>query len=903
MLQRNKWLIIFLFSPLLLIAQGETSNWYFGERAGLQFQNDGTVTPLRDGQLNTFEGCATISDSFGNLLFYTDGITVYTKNHLVMENGTNLYGDPSSTQSAIIVPKPQDPDKLYIFTVDTSVSEGDPNFGLNYSLVDMTLNDGNGAVIEKNIRLLNRCSEKITAIVKDCFEESIWVMTLASESGNTGIFNTYHAFEVNTLGVQTNPVKSSFGIAIEDPRGYLKFNADGSKLASANSSNGLYLYDFNKETGIVSGQLQLSILGVNPFPFGVEFSPNQQYLYIHSSNNAPAQEVGVHTSSLVQFDVFSDDINASQVHIDERPIFRGALQLGSNGKIYRTIAQNYFTGTPFLGVIENPNGAGNASNYQHNAVSLNGRNGTVGLPPFIQSFFEKTSLVQNADGTKSNTLTICDGESFTLQAEEITGATYNWEKNGVRITNNTATLDINSATLEDAGRYSLEIILPDLNTCPIQGEALIEINEIPETPTISLSQCDIDETDSEDGITAFNLEQIINDDNTYFFYESLTDAESDIFIAAPVGYINSTNFNSTVYYKKINANNCESTGRLNLEVVPTLTSSDNERTIFSCDNNPDDAVLSGSFDFFESIATSTLENFEVSFYGSRQDASLEVNSISSDYSGEATTIYARVENNNQCVSVLEISLAVNPTPSFDFPNSISFCTDGPPETITAPEGFDIYHWTRLDNNSATEISSTQSLTIIEPGFYVLEVGFAYTINGIITECTTSKQFEVIPSNRAIIDDVNIQDFSDNNRVEILVSGDGNYEFSIDGISYQDSNIFTNVAPGIITVYVQDKNNCGITEDLISVLGYPKFFTPNGDGINDFWQLIGVDSDFQSDSTVSIFDRYGKLVVFFNATSPGWDGTLNSRRLPESDYWFRTALGDGRVFQGHFALKR
>ena len=73
-------------------------------------------------------------------------------------------------------------------------------------------------------------------------------------------------------------------------------------------------------------------------------------------------------------------------------------------------------------------------------------------------------------------------------------------------------------------------------------------------------------------------------------------------------------------------------------------------------------------------------------------------------------------------------------------------------------------------------------------------------------------------------------------MEILVSGDGDYEFSLDGLAYQDSNTFTNVPPGIISVFIQDKNNCGITEELISVVGFPKFFTPNGDGVNDFWQL-------------------------------------------------------------------
>ncbi|MBT8301331.1 MAG: hypothetical protein KJO63_08385, partial [Maribacter sp.] len=128
--------------PALLLGQGETSNWYFGNNAGIRFNNNGTVTALDDGRLNTFEGCTTISNALGDLLFYTEGIVVYDRNHNVMQNGTGLYGDPSSTQSAIIVPQPLDPNIFYIFTVDTSVTETDPDFGLNYSIVDLTLNNG-----------------------------------------------------------------------------------------------------------------------------------------------------------------------------------------------------------------------------------------------------------------------------------------------------------------------------------------------------------------------------------------------------------------------------------------------------------------------------------------------------------------------------------------------------------------------------------------------------------------------------------------------------------------------------------------------------------------------------------------------------------------------------------------
>ena len=190
---RKLILIFVLISGISCFSQKEASNWYFGNNAGLHFNTDGSVTALTNGNLSTIEGCASISDTNGNLQFYTDGITVYNKNHAIMESG--LYGDPSSTQSAIIVPKPNDPNIYFIFTIDTSVGNNDPDFGFNYSIVDITLNGGLGGITLKNSNLLQDSSEKISAVVKDCISQSIWVITFASPTGApTNTYNTFHTF-------------------------------------------------------------------------------------------------------------------------------------------------------------------------------------------------------------------------------------------------------------------------------------------------------------------------------------------------------------------------------------------------------------------------------------------------------------------------------------------------------------------------------------------------------------------------------------------------------------------------------------------------------------------------------------------------------------------------------------
>lgn len=905
MLYRNCFILILCLSSYALFGQGQTANWYFGNGAGVSFNNDGTVTALDNGRISTFEGCASISDAAGNLILYTDGIRVFDRNHNIMQNGSGLFGDPSSTQSAIIVEKPDDPDILYIFTVDTSTFEGDPDRGLNYSTVDLTLNNGDGAIIEKNVNLLRDCSEKVAAVVKDCFDKSIWVVALGKENNADDHFDSYYAFEITATGVNTAPVASTFNtLNVRDPRGYLKFSADASTLASANSSSGLYLYDFDVNTGMLSNQERILVTAPNKFPYGIEFSSNQRFLYAHTSNNAPAGQVGGHSSSLVQYDLTAADIAASEIEIDRRSIYRGALQMAQNGKIYRTIAENYLRGTPFLGVIESPNELGAAANYIHNAVSLNGRNATQGLPPFIQSFFDRVDIIQNADGSSGSSLSICEGEQFTLAAESIPNATYNWEKDGNPIANSTNTLTVDPAGVTDSGRYSLEVILADPGECPIIGEAFISVNPLPQASPEVLIQCDASSTNSTDGIAPFNLEQAItSEDYSYSFYETATDLNTDNPISNPVGFINTNPFNQTIYYKIVDDQGCEDSSTLELQVRSVVFSPNDERNYYVCDEDPEDLLLDGTFDL-DALLNQEYPNTDVVLYTSLEDASLEQLPISGNYRTESTSIYARIENSNVCEDIDVINLIVNPTPLFTFEEEVLWCTDGPPIFLEAPAGFDLYRWYKNDGGSRQEVSTQQTTEISEIGDYVLEAGYRYVTNEGTFDCMNEVSFIVNPSNRAMIEDVLVEDISDNNKLEILVSGDGNYEYAInDEFSYQDSPMFENVDPGFVTVFVRDKNGCGVSQEIVSVIGYPKFFTPNGDNVNDTWQIIGIDTQFQSESIISIYNRYGRLMAQISPRTGGWNGTYNNSILPAADYWFKVALEDGRIFKGHFALKR
>jgi gliding motility-associated-like protein len=903
----KKFATIVLFGllfPFLLFSQGETSNWYFGNGAGIRFNNDGSVTNAQKSKLETLEGCATISDTFGGLLFYTDGITVYNQKHEIMLNGEALFGDPSSTQSALIVPKPEDPELFIIFTVDTSPFEGDPDYGLNYSVVDITEDNGLGAVIQKNVPLLEDCSEKITAVIKNCFEQSIWVVTLASQNGTSGVLNTFYAFEVNATGVLNSPVKTTFSnLQIEDPRGYLKFSPDGTKLAIANFNDGLILYDFDVTTGNVTNQQFINIPGVNKNSYGLEFSPNSTLLYVHATNEIGG--AGNHASSLLQFDITSADIDASLVELDNRPIYRGALQQGENGKIYRTITSSYNEGTPYLGVINNPNEVGSAANYIHNAVNLNGKNAMQGLPPFIQSFFGSTDLVKNTNGTTSSTQTLCSGEPLVLEADSIPGATYFWEKDGFPIaTANTYMYTLNTTSETDSGKYSVEIISADPLECPIIGESLINILPIPD-PNLVLSQCDIGPDDPTDGITLINLDEINdNADLNFYFYESIADRNIDNPLTNSQSYQNTQPFNQVLYYKVINTLGCTNLGEITIEVTPSAIVPSSISPIYTCDDSPLDGVLESNFDLEAIAANYTDPLTTVKLYASIGDAAAQINEISEfSLTTTSTTLFARLSEGNLCLGIEAIDLIVNPSPVPAMEETYVLCTDSGAVLLEGPGGFDSYRWFKKTGSGMIDLGNGQEISLTELGFYELETSYVYNINGTEISCGNSVSFRLVPSTRAVINDIEIRDFAANNTIEVSVSGEGNYEFSIDGANYQQIPYFSNVLPGFLRVYVRDMRGCGVTQKEISVMGYPKFFTPNGDGVNDFWQLTGFNEQFQSDAFVGIYDRYGTFVTQIPTQDIGWNGNVSSKIMPADDYWFRVELEDGRVFQGHFTLKR
>lgn len=368
-----KYLIAYVSLCILgfhsLQAQHQSDYWYFGEQAGIDFTS-GTAVARTDGALNTYEGCATISNSSGNLLFYTDGIKVWDANHSQMPNGNGLMGDLSSTQSAIIVPKPGSSNLYYIFTTDN----GGGSNGLRYSIVNMALQSGLGDVTIKNQLLSTPVTEKLTA-VQHINNQDVWVISHAFNSNN---FLAYH---VSAAGIDTNAVISSVGSSqgSMDFQGCLMTSPNGDKLADVVSimSNKIELFDFNNSNGVVSNPLLIS--GYNK-PYGIAFSPNGSRLYV--TTRQPYR--------IYQFNLLAGSPTAiinSATQIASGAAAGYTMQLGPDYKIY--VAKQNQT---FLSRINDPNALGTACNYQNNAVDLLGRKCKLGLPAFIQSYYQPDIL-------------------------------------------------------------------------------------------------------------------------------------------------------------------------------------------------------------------------------------------------------------------------------------------------------------------------------------------------------------------------------------------------------------------------------------------------------------------------------------------------------------------------------
>lgn len=317
-----------------------------------------------------------------------------------------------------------------------------------------------------------------------------------------------------------------------------------------------------------------------------------------------------------------------------------------------------------------------------------------------------------------------------------------------------------------------------------------------------------------------------------------------------------------------------------------------------CDNNGDGRVEVNLDDKKTEILDGREGSaFEIQFFTSEEDRLAGANNISGNFQTERSQqiIYVKfIDNETLCFDLVQFAIIANqiPDPIFE-EESYILCTNSPdaiPISVQSSPGY--YVW-----STGEEGRNLNRILIDSPGTYSVTVTNEF-------ECSYSETVEVFPSDIARIIDLEIMDFNGaNNSVTIHVEGPGDYEFTLNAPSeYRDENTFVGLKNGYHTVYVRDKNGCGIASREFLILDYPRFFTPNNDGINDYWRIKGIDKF--PNSKIYIFDRHGKYLIQISPFSKGWDGTnQKGKPLPSSDYWFVIDIENRPNYRGHFTLKR
>lgn len=311
----------------------------------------------------------------------------------------------------------------------------------------------------------------------------------------------------------------------------------------------------------------------------------------------------------------------------------------------------------------------------------------------------------------------------------------------------------------------------------------------------------------------------------------------------------------------------------------------------------DDGLQFGTFSLVNQtpqvLGSQEASSYVVTYHLTQSDADADLNPLPNGYSNISNpqTIYARVEHKSikLCYATTSFEITVGNVPVLT-PTSSVFICDGFTKKLTADNGFAVYEWSTGE--------TTQSIIVNQPGTYTVTVKNVYNN----FSCDASKDFIVTNSGPPTIIDIATSDWSPtNNSAVITATGSGTYLYSLDNVNFQTSNTFNNLLPGFYTAYVKDENGCGKANEDFVLLNYPKYFTPNGDGYNDTWQIRF--STFEPNLNVDIFDRFGKFLIRLRGGDSGWDGTYNGQDVFSTDYWFVVTREDGKIYKGHFSLKR
>lgn len=423
----------------------------------------------------------------------------------------------------------------------------------------------------------------------------------------------------------------------------------------------------------------------------------------------------------------------------------------------------------------------------------------------------------------------------------------------------------------------------------------------------------------EEILDLFDPEQ---DDYTVTYHWSEDAAEAGI-QAIPewrlLAYVPEGSLPETIYYRIVNITGCFVTGEFILDVREGVTAVTPDEPMEACEDEEGSGIGTFNLTLFNPVILDGQdpEVYLVTYHETEEDAE---NGIAienpEEYASPSQTIYARVSNHDEssqgyCNEIVEVMLWVNPIPEVTLLDEYRLCVDEDGNVI--PEEFGAVSppviETGLDANAYAFVWLVDGSVLFgENGpSVVVQQGGQYTVivTDVETGCENTATTTVVLSSPPLVYGAEATGaFSNEHIIEAFAEGHGEYMFRLDDGPYQDNGVFTGVTPGVHIVTITDINGCGSVQVEVGVIDYPLFFTPNNDGYNDTWNIIGIGADPTAE--IYIFDRHGKLLKQLSPNGPGWDGTYNGAPLPSSDYWFRvvyTEEGRKREYSGHFTLKR
>jgi len=849
------WLILSTTTCLFSQDSKRTNIWYFGRKAGIDF-NTTPPTPMLDGALDIWEGCATICDTSGELIMYTDGRNIWNKNHQIIPGATDLGGSNSATQSGIIVPFPNSDNLFYVFSVDASGGNG----GLRYAEVDITLNGGLGGLVSSNNILLDRCSEKVTAI-SHCNKQNFWLV--AHEYGN----NNFVVWEITNSGISSSYISSIGSIHSASSTGvigYMKGSPDGSHLAlGVYEDNFFEVFDFDNKTGNISNPINFNESEFNN-PYGVEFSPDGTRLYIAGTQSNPILfQVNLDLPTIQEIQ------NSIIIVAQGSSGYFGAIQNAPNGKIY--VAKD---NSKYLSVIHNPNELGSGCDFVEDDFYLEEKRSALGLPNIIPSFFAQEPIIELLENTNS-----CNDTSTIQAITDIEGDNiiFQWYFNNELIPNQAST----QIPVNLSGIYEFKVtVYFECQENPSEYSQQINIS-FPDKLNIDNIQLNPPFCGLDNG--SISILESGGSPPYEYSIDGINFQESENF----------TNLAKGLYTIAIrDSKGCTDTTQLEIspENPPSITDIDITQTSCGEDNGAILIKVTGGTDLEYSID-------ELSFQDSGSFENLSPGSY---------TIIVRGSNNCQDTQLIILE------PS-EFP--IVQPVEGIPTSCGKPNGS-----IRIEvNDENFEFSINDIDYQIDNVFSNLDSG-NYTVlvkdeNG----CISKNEVEVESSPKLVIssvESISTNCGEVNGGLLIDVEGStGLIQTTLNGDVFQSKFSFDNLSSGEYDIQIIDEANCLIDTLLVinqkeCPINIPSAFSPNNDGFNDLFKIYPHPNFTGEFKSFKVFDRWGTLLYEtqnFNPFNVGWNGTYNEKELDIGVYVYSVEYisdtGDFKIIKGNVTIIR